>query len=108
MHRGIAMETGIQATRIAAVVWGRDDDGGGLEFQQQDIDRLVLAADQRGTSASFFPLWEDAGQGILNLTVSDINKEMLLNADRLIPILVDSLFLDPEHPVRTTNPPFWL
>ena len=39
--RGIMMETGVQATRIAAVVWGRDDDAGGLEFKQPDIDRLV-------------------------------------------------------------------
>ena len=100
--RAIGMETGLQATRIAAVAWGRDDDGGGLAFTQQDIDRIVLAADQRGQAASIFPLEEDECRGILNLTVSDINKEMLLNADRLIPVLVDSLLLDPEHP-RTSG-----
>ena len=41
-----------------------------------------------------------AGHGcsILNLTVSDINKKMLLEAKGFISLLVDSLLLDPEHP----------
>ena len=35
---------GVYATRIAALVWGRDDDGGGLTFKQRDIDKLVEVA----------------------------------------------------------------
>jgi hypothetical protein len=38
------------------------------------------------------------GQSILNLCVSDLNKEMLLQAKGFISLLVDSLLLDPEHP----------
>ena len=91
-------ETGVQATRIAAVVWGSVDGGGGLVFEQQDIDKLVLAADQRGQHA-IFPLLEDTAQSILSLTVSDVNKDLLLGAGpSFIPMLVDGLFLDPEHP----------
>ena len=41
------------------------------------------------------------GQGILSLTVSDANKELLLRADGFIRILIDSLLLDPDHPRRT-------
>ena len=46
-------------------------------------------------------LWKmaaDSGQAILNLCVSDQNKELLLNAEGFIPMMVDSLLLDPEHP----------
>ena len=41
----------------------------------------------------------DYGRAILCLTVSDANKELLLaSEERIIPTLVDSLLLDPEHP----------
>jgi hypothetical protein len=55
-------------------VWGRDDDGGGLTFKQQDIDQLVRMADHRGPLVAIFPMKEDYGRTILNLCVSDINK----------------------------------
>jgi hypothetical protein len=35
------MATGASATRVAALVWGRDEDGGDLTFKQDDIDLLV-------------------------------------------------------------------
>jgi|EP01046_Picozoa_sp_COSAG06_P020311 hypothetical protein len=38
------------------------------------------------------------GCSIACLCVSDINKELLLSCMDLIPMLVDSLLLDPEHP----------
>ena len=41
---------------------------------------------------------EDHGQAMLNLSVSDVNKDLLLKADGLLALLVDSLLLDPEHP----------
>ena len=81
---------------LAAQVWGRDDDGGGLTFQQVDIDKIVQLAYHRGVQ--FFPMQRDHGQPILNLCVSDLNKQLLLNAEGFIPLLVDSLLLDPEHP----------
>ena len=31
---------------------------------------------------------------------SDLNKELLLSVDDFIPLLVDSLLLDPDHPRR--------
>ena len=34
------------------------------------------------------------------LASQDVNKELLLNADGVIPTLVDHLLLDPEHPQR--------
>ena len=79
-------------------VWGRDDGGGGLAFKQQDIEKIVEVAGHRGVVASLFPMLPTHGQAILSLCVSDINKELLLNAEGFIPLLVDSLLLDPQHP----------
>ena len=44
---------------------------------------------------------EDHGQAMLNLSVSDVNKDLLLKADGLLALLVDSLLLDPAHPTRS-------
>ena len=41
LYEALGWSTGITATSIAAVVWGRDDDGGSLTFKQEDIDLLV-------------------------------------------------------------------
>ena len=79
-------------------VWGRDDDGGGLIFKQADIDKIVLVAGHRGPLAAVWPMTAAYGQSILNLCVSDLNKQLLLNAEGFIPLLVDSLLLDLEHP----------
>jgi hypothetical protein len=70
----IGWETSANATKIAALVWGRDDDGGGLSFKQQDIDIVVRMADHRGPAAAANPMLVDHGQGILILCVSDVNK----------------------------------
>ena len=84
---------------LALQVWGRDDDGGGLTFLQQDIDKTVQVTDHRYPFAPPLSRW--SGRGILSLCVSDINKQLLLNAEGFIPLLVDSLLLDPEHPRRS-------
>eukprot|EP01048_Picozoa_sp_COSAG05_P002803 COSAG05_NODE_122_length_17611_cov_47.044655_1_plen_598_part_00 len=94
----LGQETGVFATTIAALVWGRDDDGGGLIFQQQDIDQILQLKDHRGDKAGLWPMKADHGKTILNLAVSDMNKELLLKCKGFIPLLVDSLLLDPEHP----------
>ena len=54
-------------------------------------------ADHKGQYAQVFPIGEDAGQAIVCLSVSDTNKELLLSAEGFIPLLIDSLLLDPEH-----------
>ena len=102
-HDGcLVQDTGVHATRIAALVWGRDDDTAkhGLAFKQQDIDKIVEAADHRTPFANMLPLKKDSFQALLCLTVSDLNKELLLKSDGLVPLLVDSLLLDPDHPRR--------
>ena len=96
----VGAETGNQATSIAALVWGRDDDGAqaGLRFQQQDIDKIVEVKGHRGAAGTFYPMLSGHGQSILSLSVSENNKELLLASKGFIPLLVDSLLLDPAHP----------
>ena len=74
---------------------GRDDDGGGLLFKQQDIDKIVAVADPHGPGAVMWPMTAQTGRVILDLSVSETNKALLLQAKGIIPLLVSSLLLDP-------------
>ena len=95
------MDTATYATKVAALVWGKDE-GGGLTFTQSDVDKVVQNGDLRGPFYEMlgFPMMPDHGRAILHLTVSDANKNLLLNVDGLLRVLVDALLLDPEHPQR--------
>jgi len=42
-------------------------------------------------------------RGLLNLCISDVAKQMLLNNTGFISLLIDGLLLDPEHPRRDTD-----
>ena len=53
-----------------------------------------------GPGALLHPLTEQSGRILLNLSVSETNKALLLKAEGFIPLLVDSLLLHPEHPRR--------
>lgn len=98
------METGLQATRIAALLWGKDDDNGGLTFKQPDTDKVVAVADHYGPLVPFIyqtGIREDHGQAIRCLSVSDANKDLLLKTSGFLPTLIDGLLLDPDHPTRS-------
>jgi hypothetical protein len=66
-------------TLVAALVWGRDEDGGGLAFKQQDVEKLLQRLDHRGAFATammaggLFPMRQDHAQPILSLCVSDVS-----------------------------------
>ena len=85
-------------------VWGRDEDGDGVfTFTQSDVDKVVHLADHRGAVAQLGGSWvlkSSHGLSILNLCISDANKSLLLKCDGFVPLLVDSLLLDPDHPRR--------
>lgn len=102
MWSELGLETGLNATRIAAQVWGRDD-GGGLAFKPQDMAKVVQVADHRGPHVAIIPMTANHGQSILSLCVSDSHKAMLLEVEGFIPLLVDSLLLDPQHPRMNNN-----
>jgi hypothetical protein len=97
----MGFSTGPTGTKIAALVWGRDDDAGGLRFRPQDIAVVVRVTGHRNPAlVAFEPLTPGFAKAMLNLSVSDLNKELLLACADFIPTMVDSLLLDPEHPRR--------
>ena len=57
--------SGVQTTKISALVWGRDEHG--VEFRQQDLDALILDIDHR--AGTYNPMYHTHGQHILNLCV---------------------------------------
>ena len=42
-------------------------------------------------------------RGITNLCISDVFKQLLLNNPTFIPLLIDGLLLDPEHPHKASG-----
>jgi hypothetical protein len=93
LFKEFGSETGVTATKIAALVWGRDDalaeGGGGLTFKQQDVNVVVQMAGHRGTFAEFWPMKPDHGLPILNLCVSDEQKDLLLASEGFVSLLVE-------------------
>ena len=72
------------------------------------MSKIIHVADLRTGPAQYgyggpFALRPSSGQSILNLCVSDANKLLLLKCDGFIPVLVDSLLLDPDHPIRAQD-----
>jgi len=65
--KDFGMGTGQSTTRIAALVWGRDDDGGGMRFRQQDIDKVVQVTGHRHITSNFYPLVVGYGKTVLSL-----------------------------------------
>ena len=76
----------------------------GLAFKQPDVDKVITVANLRSPHVQFVHMTgirEDHGRAVLSLSVSDVNKVLLLAADGLLSLLVDALLLDPAHPVRS-------
>jgi hypothetical protein len=96
----IGTETSMHATNIAAAVWGGDEDGGGNSFGRRDVDKVIKVADHRGPVAGMWPFNVRYRWSILNMCISDADKSLLLRCEDFIRVLVDSLFLEPDHPRR--------
>jgi hypothetical protein len=104
--KDFGFDTGTIGTRIAATVWGREEEAAAgddaFRFKQRDIDSILLVAAKEGMVASTFPMDRVCCGAILSLCVSDANKAMLLASENdVITVLLDNLLLDPEHPRRT-------
>lgn len=65
----MGLVSGVQTTKIAAVVWGRDEQGG-MDFRQQDLDALIVDIDH--FAPTYNPMYSVHGVHILNLCVSDV------------------------------------
>eukprot|EP01046_Picozoa_sp_COSAG06_P019444 COSAG06_NODE_1387_length_9616_cov_4.512136_2_plen_428_part_00 len=100
------MQTSTHGTMVAANVFGRDEDGG-FSFAQREIDSVIYTCGEilqmKEGWGGTWSLGSNVGQSIVSLAVSDHNKAMLLQNDGFIPLILDGLLLDPEHPRKDTN-----
>ena len=93
------LESGVQAAKIAALVWGSlDEDMDGITLKPEHLDALLGDLDHR--KPSWHEVTDTHGQHILNLCISDKHKEILISNENFISVLVDCLFVDPEHPLK--------
>ena len=83
---------------LASSVFGRDeDDDSGMELRQQDVDEsvhiILLHADGRMP----MPLISQWSTVVLDMSVSDRNKSLLLASPDLMTLVRLALFIDPDH-----------
>jgi hypothetical protein len=84
---------------LCAVVFGKEE-GGGFDFARGTIDDIlkVMRDQLSGALAPFFAVlpahWF---RPVVHLAISDVNKRTLVKSARLIPLLLEALFLEPEH-----------
>ena len=89
-------------------MFGREEEDSRLQFRQQDIDELVamfrmqLDATFVGGRNPLHPGWSEM---VLNVSVSDVNKALLLQSPDLTKLLLLGLFIDPAHPRGTDAAP---
>eukprot|EP01052_Picozoa_sp_SAG31_P042453 SAG31_NODE_6743_length_1903_cov_1.521064_3_plen_291_part_01 len=96
-------ESGVIATRIAASIWGRDEQhSGAFVFKQDDINKILRLATNDGAGFAWYPMDDVIPQAVLSLCVSDANKDLLLASDTdVTSVLVEGLLLSPDHPRKT-------
>ena len=87
---------------LAAAVWGRDEDDSGLELRQRDMDEgvLVLLAYLDGRMP--LPITAQHSGFVLDVSVSDRHKQLLLKNPDLWTLIRLGLFIDPDHPKAST------
>lgn len=104
----LGLSSSFSASGLAADIFGADEFDSPFVFLPRDIDTLVTTL-LRILNGSFlngtYLIPPELCDGLLNLTISDAHKRLLLKNRKTIPLLVLGLFLDHQsqpHP-RGTN-----
>eukprot|EP01052_Picozoa_sp_SAG31_P001966 SAG31_NODE_66_length_28567_cov_30.222698_7_plen_413_part_00 len=92
--------TGSSAAVLCCRTFGRDEGGSEFTFQQQHIDDMTQAWSKTVRAFGYYQTLKPSADTIsaLELSISDMNKTLLLRNKLFIPYLVDALLLDPKHP----------
>ena len=102
--RDLGLTTRTFSCMLAANLFGRDEADGVLRLKQDDIDLIVLYLREMVAPVKWgaiFPL--PTGSVMLNLSISDAQKLLLLNNPDFIPHAIDGLMIDSE--IRTEVTP---
>ena len=100
----IGWTCGVFSVFIAANLFGRDE-GNTFGFVQKDIDGVVEFEFEMLRASTWGKIWQlvlNQCKGLLSLCISDSAKKMLLEHAGFIPLLIDGLLLDDEHPRKDT------
>ena len=91
--------SGACAAKVCCCVFGRDEQGSEFTFTQEHIDVLTVDWSQTVAGEGFRATKKPTSDNIfaVQLSVSDVNKPLLLANKDFIPYCVDALLLDPEH-----------
>ena len=96
----LGLTTGSVAAMLCCGVFGRDEGGSEFTFQQQHVDTLTTLWSQIVRAVGYYVTMKPSADtiSVLELTISDKNKPLLLANKEFVPYLVDALLLDPDHP----------
>ncbi len=97
------LTSGVFGTLIAANVFGKDEEENSFGLTQRDITHIIPWMSEVVNPATWgwaVPFHSRTCQPLLNLCKSDTAKQMLLSEDNFIPLLIEGLLLDPQHPSR--------
>jgi hypothetical protein len=95
----------VYATCIVAIVWGKDEDEA-FKLRGEDLDGLITFSTELLTPRSFGSIWtlsKNHCKGLLNVSISDRGKRLLLETSGFIPHLISGLLLDEDHPRKDTD-----
>lgn len=94
------------ASTLACGVFGRDEGGSTFSFTQQQVDDLLSRWAQVVRAEHYFSTYKPDANTIfpLELSISDLNKPLLLNNPNFLGYLIDGLLLDPTHPRADLDP----
>lgn len=83
---------------LCALVWGKQEEGGGFSFPKSMTDEVLLffrdMLDADNVISQFFELSRHFLKPLVNLCISDFNKALLLQNEGLVPLLLSVLFVD--------------
>jgi hypothetical protein len=80
--RDLGLDTRVNTAKIAALVWGRDEDFGGFEFKQEEIDSLIVDIDHR-KEGNFNVMHHSAGQHILSVRSPRERAQLPADSDEM-------------------------
>ena len=97
------LTSGVFGTLIAANLFGKDEEENSFGLTQRDISHIIpwMGEVINPTTWGFaVPFHSRTCRPLLNLCTSDTAKQLLLSEDDFIPLLMEGLLLNPQHPSR--------
>ncbi len=97
----MGMSTTSWGSKLVANVYGKDESES-MKLRQQDVSDVITYASEiihpKSVVGQVLSIDSNAALPILNMSVSDRNKKLLLACPEFIPTVIDGLLLDPAHP----------